>query len=237
MTIIAVILVAVIFFLAGFKLDLNFSKENNEAEKISLSQVQLDSSAIPNFCGEDYIELDNNQPLFTDADFNLIEGEFFSKLDALGRCGVAYAKLHRDMMPTEERGSIGMVKPSGWHTVKYPDLITDKYLYNRCHLIAYAMTGQNANELNLITGTRYMNVSAMLPFENKVIKYLETTDNHVLYRVTPYFKNKELVARGVEIEAISVEDKGEGLCFHVFVYNYQPGIEIDYETGKSKIAK
>ena len=139
-------------------------------------------------------------------------------------------------MPTAEREAIGMIKPSGWQTIKYPDVISDLYLYNRCHLIAYALTGQNANEQNLITGTRYMNISGMLPFENLVIDYLEETNNHVLYRVTPFFKGNELIARGVEMEALSVEDGGEGLCFHVFVYNYQPGIEIDYMTGDSRLA-
>ena len=137
----------------------------------------------------------------------------------------------------EEREAIGMIKPSGWQTVKYPELIEDLYLYNRCHLIAYALTGQNDNEENLITGTRYMNSELMLKYEMDVIHYVEDTDNHVLYRVRPLFKGNELVARGVEMEAYSVEDNGAGLSFHVFVYNVQPGIEIDYATGESKIAE
>ena len=137
------------------------------------------------------------------------------------------------MMPAEERGDIGAIRPSGWHTVRYDDLIEDKYLYNRCHLIAYAMTGQNSNKLNLITGTRYLNTVGMLPFEIQVLQYLDESENHVLYRVTPFFKGNELVARGVEMEAWSLEDQGRGVCFHVFVYNYQPGIVIDYSTGDS----
>ena len=160
----------------------------------------------------------------------------FSKLDSLGRCGAAIAVVGRDLMPTEERGSIGMIKPAGWHTVRYDDLIADKYLYNRCHLIGYQLTGENANEQNLITGTRYLNVEGMLPFENQVADYVRKTGNHMLYRVTPIYDGNDLVARGVEMEASSVEDQGKGLEFHVFVYNVQPGIEIDYATGDSRRA-
>lgn len=195
---------------------------------------RTEDSLIPDFSGIDYIELNGNIPNFTEYDIENTEGEIYSELDELGRCGAAMAKLDRSMMPTEERGEIGMIRPSGWQTVKYPDLIEDLYLYNRCHLIAYGLTGQNANERNLITGTRYMNVNGMLPFELKVMRYLERSENHVMYRVTPYFKENELVARGVEMEAYSIEDSGEGISFHVFVYNYQPGIEIDYLTGNSK---
>ena len=156
-------------------------------------------------------------------------------MDALGRCGVAYANIGIDLMPTEERGSIGSVKPSGWHTVKY-DIVDGKYLYNRCHLIGYQLTGENANEENLITCTRSMNTKGMLPFEQEVADYIKETKNHVLYRVTPIFEGENLVATGVQMEAYSVEDHGEGVSFHVFVYNVQEGIEIDYKTGDSKLA-
>ena len=202
-------------------------------EEPSTGTVTADPDSIPDYNGEDYIVLNDNQPNFTEYDVTHIVGEHFSELDRLGRCGPAYAMIDRSMMPTEERGEIGMIKPSGWHTVTYPDIIEDRYLYNRCHLIAYALTGQNANELNLITGTRYMNETSMLPFEIEAMQYLDDSDNHILYRVTPLFRGDDLVARGVEMEAYSVEDNGAGLCFHVFVYNYQPGIEIDYATGES----
>ena len=191
---------------------------------------------IPDYSGQDVITLNGNKPGFTTDEIESIQGESYSPLDSLGRCGVAVARLHHSMMPTEERGEIGHIRPSGWHTVKYPGIIKDRYLYNRCHLIAYALTGQNANEENLITGTRYMNADLMLSYEMDVIHYVEDTDNHVLYRVRPVFKGDELVARGVEMEAYSVEDDGAGLSFHVFVYNVQPGIEIDYETGESRVA-
>lgn len=158
--------------------------------------------------------------------------EVYSPLDALGRCGAASACVGVDLMPTEERGSIGQVKPSGWQTVKY-DCVDGKYLYNRCHLIGYQLAGENANKQNLITGTRYMNVEGMLPFENMVDSYVEETENHVLYRVTPVFEGENLVASGVQIEAFSVEDEGEGLCFNVYIYNVQPGVVIDYATGES----
>ena len=160
----------------------------------------------------------------------------YSDLDTLGRCGAAYANICKELMPTEKRGEIGMIKPTGWHTVRYDDIISDKYLYNRCHLIGFQLAGENANEKNLATGTRYMNVDGMLPFENMIADYVKETDNHVLYRVTPIFVGDDLVCRGVEMEAYSVEDNGEGTSFHVFVYNIQPGIEIDYATGDSWVA-
>ena len=147
---------------------------------------------------------------------------------------MAFANISINTMPTEERGAIGMIKPSGWHTVRYDDLIDGKYLYNRCHLIGYQLAGENANELNLITGTRYLNVEGMLPFENMVADYVEETENHVLYRVTPDFHEEELVARGVWIEAYSLEDNGAGICFNVYIYNVQPGIIINYATGESE---
>ena len=154
-------------------------------------------------------------------------------MDDLGRCGTAYANICPELMPTEERGEIGMVKPSGWHTVRYDDLVDGKYLYNRCHLIGYQLAGENANEANLITGTRAMNVDGMLPFENDVADYVDETGNHVLYRVTPVFLEQNLLASGVLMEAYSVEDEGAGVCYCVYVYNVQPGITIDYATGES----
>lgn len=158
--------------------------------------------------------------------------EKYSELDNLGRCSVAYACVGKDIMPTEKRGAIGSVKPSGWHTVKY-DCVDGKYLYNRCHLIGYQLTGENANNKNLITGTRYLNVEGMLPFENMVADYVKETDNHVLYRVTPIFKGENLLASGVQMEAKSVEDNGDGISFNVYCYNVQPDIVIDYKTGES----
>ena len=187
---------------------------------------------IPEYSGEPYVVLNNNWPNFDVEDMTTEPFEIYSELDSLGRCGVAYANVCLEIMPTEPRGEIGQVKPSGWQTVKY-DCVEGKYLYNRCHLIGYQLAGENANKQNLITGTRYMNVTGMLPFENMVDNYVDATENHVLYRVTPIFEGTELVARGVQMEAFSVEDEGEGICFNVFVYNVQPGITIDYATGNS----
>ncbi len=205
----------------------------------SKSIVDAAPDLIPDYSGKDVIELNGDSPNFTEFDYSHITGENYSKLDSLGRCGTATAMLDHSMMPTEERGEIGSIKPSGWVQKKYPGIVDSQppYLYNRCHLIAYALTGQNANEQNLITGTRYMNSELMLPYEVQVMQYLDTSDNHVLYRVSPYFKGNELLARGVEMEAYSVEDDGKGVCFHVFIYNIQPGIEIDYATGESREAK
>ena len=189
--------------------------------------------AVSDYAGQAYEEVNNNQPFFQEEDMTTEPFETYSELDWLGRCGVAYANICLELMPTEERGEIGSVKPSGWHTAKYPDIIPDMYLYNRCHLIGYQLAGENANEKNLITGTRYLNVNGMLPFENQVAEYVKETGNHVLYRVTPQFSGNNLVADGVLMEAYSVEDSGAGVCFCVFVYNVQPGIEIDYATGDS----
>lgn len=188
---------------------------------------------IENYSGEAYATVNENIPYFTDKEKTTEVFENYSDLDNLGRCGIAYANICKELMPTEKRGEIGMIKPSGWHTVRYDELIKDKYLYNRCHLIGYQLAGENANEKNLITGTRYMNVDGMLPFENEVADYVHETGNHVLYRVTPIFYEDDLVCRGVEMEAFSVEDNGEGVTFHVFVHNIQPGISIDYKTGDS----
>lgn len=210
------------------------SAENNMAttEQLNSSSSKFNFSNIPAFSGNPYVVVNNNDPYFTKSDYATKSYEKYSSLDSLGRCGVAMACIGKDIMPTEDRGSIGQVKPSGWQTVKY-DCVDGKYLYNRCHLIGYQLTGENANTKNLITGTRYMNVDGMLPFENMVDDYIEETNNHVLYRVTPVFIGDELVARGVLMEAYSIEDNGDGICFNVFCYNNQPGIEIDYKTGKS----
>lgn len=194
------------------------------------SYVSLD--AIPAYDGKAYVAVNNNEPFFTDSDMTTTAFENYSDLDSLGRCGVAYANTCKDIMPTEERGKIGMIKPSGWHTVKY-DVIKDRYLYNRCHLIGYQLAGENANPKNLITGTRYLNVEGMLPFENLVADYVNNTGNHVLYRVTPMFSGSNLVANGVLIEAKSVEDNGGGILFNVYCYNVQPGVGINYENGDS----
>ena len=162
--------------------------------------------------------------------------ESYAKLDSLGRCGVAYSCVGIETMPTEKRGDISQIKPTGWHTTKY-DIVDGKYLYNRCHLIGYQLTAENANKKNLITGTRYMNVEGMLPFENQVAEYIEDTNHHVLYRVTPIFEGDNLIASGVQMEAKSVEDNGKEVCFNVYVYNIQPGVTIDYATGESKLAQ
>ncbi len=214
--------------------------ENNESSssdsnsylssKDNVSNATL--SNIPEYSGTPYVVLNNNVPNFSESDYTTTSFEEYAPLDNLGRCGVAFANVGTDIMPTEERGSISSVKPTGWHSVKY-DIVDGKYLYNRAHLIGYQLTAENANKNNLITGTRYFNVTGMLPFENMVADYVKETNNHVLYRVTPIFEGNDLVAKGVQMEARSVEDNGEGIEFNVFVYNVQPGITIDYATGGS----
>ena len=191
-----------------------------------------DLAAIPEYTGSAYTVLNDNIPDVPEEDFTEESFETYSDMDSLGRCGVAYANIGEDLMPTTKRGSIGQVKPSGWHTVKY-DSVDGKYLYNRCHLIGYQLTAENANEKNLITGTRYLNTEGMLPFENMVADYIKETGNHVLYRVTTLFDGNKLVATGVQMEAESVEDKGDGILYNVFCYNIQPGITIDYKSGDS----
>ena len=190
---------------------------------------------LPAYSGEAYVELNDNVPSFSKKDMTSKSFEKYSELDDLGRCGVAYANVCSETMPTEERGNIGMIKPSGWQTVKY-DNVDGKYPYNRCHLIGYQLTAENANEKNLITGTRYLNIEGMLLFENMVADYIDETDNHVLYRVTPIFRGDNLLASGVQMEAYSVEDKGKGVSFNVYCYNVQPGIEINYSDGTSRLA-
>lgn len=192
----------------------------------------FNAADVPAYSGEPYTAVNNNEPYFTSDNLTTEAFENYSELDALGRCGVAYANVCLDTMPTEKRGSISEVKPTGWHSVKY-DNVDGKSLYNRCHLIGYQLTAENANQQNLITGTRYLNVDGMLPFENMVADYVKETDNHVLYRVTPIFTGDNLVADGVLMEGYSVEDEGDGICFCVYAYNIQPGITIDYATGDS----
>ncbi len=201
---------------------------------VNSSVIALEET-VPEFTDEPYVTLNGNQPEFTETELTTEAFENYSDLDDLGRCGVASANVCTDIMPTEERGEIGMIKPSGWQSVKY-DCVDGKYLYNRCHLIGYQLAGENANEKNLITGTRYLNINGMLPFENMVDDYVEDTDNHVLYRVTPDFEGDNLVASGVQMEAYSVEDDGEGICYNVYCYNAQPNISIDYATGASTLA-
>ena len=205
---------------------------NNSVEPIKLS---FNIEDIPEFDeGIPYVIINENIPNFNESDLKTESFEIYSELDGLGRCGIAYANIGIDLMPTEERGAIGNVKPAGWHTVKY-DIVDGKYLYNRCHLIGYQLTAENANEKNLITGTRYLNVQGMLPFENEIAEYIKETKNHVLYRVTPVYDGENLLANGLQLEGKSVEDKGEGVEFNVYVYNNQPGIEINYATGESKL--
>ncbi len=200
-------------------------------------QEYLAELQIPEYSGQAYTVVNDNVPFFEKSEMVTYAFEEYSPLDYLGRCGTAYANISRELMPTEERGYIGSIKPSGWKQEKYEGVVESNppYLYNRCHLIAYCLTAENANECNLITGTRYMNVEGMLPFEEQVAKYLDENDHHVLYRVTPIFEGRNLVASGVLMEAYSVEDEGAGISFCVYCYNVQPGIEIDYRTGESSL--
>jgi len=198
---------------------------------------KMKAAEVPK-ASEAYMVVNNNVPYFESDDFVKETFESYSDLDRLGRCGVAYACISQEIMPTEERGAIGNIKPTGWKQAKYEGVVESNppYLYNRCHLIAYCLTGENDNEKNLITGTRYMNIAGMLPFEQEVARYLNNTDNHVLYRVTPVFEGNNMLASGVLMEAYSIEDKGAGISFCVYVYNKQPGVEIDYKTGNSKLS-
>lgn len=203
-------------------------KENDLAETVTVEN-------IPEYTGEPFVVLKDNIPDFQETERTTEAFEYYSELDELGRCGMVYANIGVELMPTEEREGIGQVKPSGWQLIKY-DFVDGNYLFNRCHLIGFQLTGENAKEQNLITGTRYMNVTGMLPFENQVADYVKETGNHVLYRVTPIYDGNNLVASGVQMEALSVEDDGAGICFHVYVYNHQPGVVIDYATGESRLA-
>ena len=209
------------------------SPDTEQGKPLSATSQSISLEEIPVYSGKPYVEIENNEPDFSGEDRQEEAFEYYSELDEDGKCGVAEANIGEELMPEEERGPIGQVKPTGWHTVKYEN-VDGKYLYNRCHLIGYQLTGENANERNLITGTRYMNTEGMLPFEDLVAEYIRETGNHVLYRVTPIFEGDNLLASGVQMEAKSVEDNGEGVCFNVYIYNVQPGIEIDYRTGESR---
>lgn len=233
--IIAVILAIVLLVADKFGIDIGRIFGENTSETTISYTTSYDLASIPQFRDEPYVIINDNKPIFDEADYDSDAYEMYSELDYLGRCGPAFAIVGIETMPTEERGEIGQVKPSGWQTVKY-DIVDGKYLYNRCHLIGFQLTGENANRGNLITGTRYMNVDGMLPFENMVADYVHETGNHVLYRVTPIFEGENLVASGVQIEAESVEDGGEGICVNVYVYNVQPGVTIDYSNGESKLS-
>ena len=226
-----VVIIALAFGAFYGKEELNVKNENSI---VSTSQTSTNISIedISEYTDEIYIEINNNIPYFEKSEYTTEGFEKYSDLDELGRCGVAYANISKETMPSDgdERGSISSVKPTGWQQAKYDG----EYLYNRCHLIGYQLSDEDANELNIITGTRYFNVNGMLPFENQVADYInENQNNHVLYRVTPIYEGNNLLASGVEMEAYSVEDNGQGVCFNVFIYNVQPGITIDYKTGES----
>ena len=206
--------------------------EQNIYQNTETSPIKIDASQIPSYIGSPYTIINDNQPYFTEDEITTEVFETYSELDRLGRCGVAYANICEELMPTEKRESISDVKPSGWKNEKY-DFVDGGYVYNRCHLIGFQLAGENANNKNLITGTRYMNVDGMLPFENMVADYVKETGNHVLYRVTPLYNGNDLVAHGVEMEAYSVEDNGDGILFNVYCYNVQPGVDIDYSDGSN----
>ena len=209
------------------------AEEDSATEDRTSDSDTFSYADIPEYSASASVTVHANIPYFTEQELTTDVFETYASLDSLGRCGVAYANLCQELMPTTERGAIGQIKPSGWHTVKYAG-IDGNYLYNRCHLIGYQLAGENANEKNLITGTRYMNTQGMLPYEDEVADYIDRTDQHVLYRVTPIFLEDELVCRGVLMEAYSVEDEGAGICFCVFCYNVQPGVTINYATGDSE---
>ena len=231
------IITLIIILVAGYYenkygVDVDSNQNIQATESI---QTSFNLEDIPEFDGKTpYVIINNNEPEFPDEDLNTNSFEKYSELDSLGRCGAAYANVSKETMPTEARGDISKVKPTGWHAVKY-DCVEGKYLYNRCHLIGYQLTAENANKQNLITGTRYLNVEGMLPFENQVAEYVKQKNGHVLYRVTPIFEENNLVANGVQMEAESVEDRGEEVKFNVYVYNVQPNIKIDYLTGSSEL--
>lgn len=229
------LLLSIVLILSGCNVWFTNDITGQNALFIGVTDTRVDTlDEIPEFNDEPYVVINNNKPDFTESDLTTTVFEYYSSLDSFGRCGYAMACIGIDTMPTKERGEIGMIKPTGWHTVKY-DVVDGKYLYNRCHLIGYQLTGENANVKNLITGTRYLNVEGMLPFENLIADYVKETKNHVLYRVTPIFEGDNLLATGVQLEGYSVEDSGEKICFNVFAYNAQPYVEINYSTGESAL--
>ncbi len=226
---IIVILAVIVMLLSYFQDDI---KRYLAVHVFSESYASIQN--IPAYDGNPYVYINENKPNFTEEDYNMQEKERYSNLDILGRAGVAIAKVGLDTMPNDKREAINQVKPSGWHTVKY-DFVDGKYLYNRCHLIGFQLTGENANEKNLITCTRSANTGVMLDYENMVAKYVKETKNHVLYRVTPIYEGANLVASGIEMEAESLEDKGKGIQFHIYIYNVEDGVDINYETGDSTV--
>lgn len=235
------ILLAILVFIAG-EVEIYIQDIINEIMQQDDIALSYDLSSLPQYEGEPYVIINNNIPNFKEEDYTTKSFEEYSDLDLYGRCGVAFANISKEIMPDEDedRGEISSVYPSGWKQKEYKNLVDGDYLYNRCHLIGWQLAGENDNKLNLITGTRYMNVEGMLPFENKIADYLKgkaNRKNHVLYRVTPIYEGNNLVASGVQMEAYSVEDKGKGICFNIYVYNVQPGISIDYKTGKSWLEK
>lgn len=241
-----IVIVCAVLCLTGCEITVTYEEENpdfsshqtNEMAAPTLADsaqvISLDD--IPAYSGNAYITIHDNIPSFTDDDITATSYEYYSELDELGRCGVTIACIGTDLMPTEERGSISSIKPTGWKNKEY-DFVDGRYVYNRCHLIGYQLTAENANKQNLITGTRYLNIEGMLPFENMAADYVKETKNHVLYRVTPLFDGDNLVASGVLMEGWSVEDEGEGICFNVFCYNVQPGVTIDYATGENHLSE
>ena len=222
-----VIFTFIMCILIGVLVSYTYSRET-----VPVSEEYYDLANIPEYSGKEYIYINNNEPVFDSKYINTNSFESYSDLDYLGRSGTAFANISIELMPTEKRGSIGMIKPSGWNQKKY-DIVDGKYLYNRCHLIGYQLTGENANEKNLITCTRQTNVGAMLDFENKVASYIKETKNHVLYRSTPIFEGNNLLASGIHLEGLSIEDNGEGIKFNVYIYNVQDGIKINYLNGEN----
>lgn len=233
-------LIAIIIFFVFLALLISPGKSNkiNEIPDIdtdnSQEEIVYNIDNVPPYTGQAYVYINNNNPEFEEQYLTTTSFEEYSNLDYLNRCGKAFANIGIDLMPTEERGNISSIKPSGWNQAKY-DIISGKYLYNRCHLIGFQLTGESANAKNLITCTRQANTGAMLEFENKVAKYIKNTKNHVLYRVTPVFKGENKLASGIQIEAYSVEDNGNGISFNIYIYNVQDGIEINYLNGESKL--
>lgn len=235
-TIVTIVIAIFLIIASYFGIDVPKYLSNEASENEISYTTSFDLTTIPEYINEPYVVLNNNEPEFSKEDYTTGAFEKYSELDVLGRCGPAFANVCKATMPTEERETLDY-EPTGWKQKQY----NGEYLYNRCHLIGYQLTAENDNEKNLITGTRYMNVEGMLPFENRVAEYIknqeENENNHVLYRVTPIYEGENLLASGVQIEAKSVEDNGESICFNVYVYNVQPGITIDYSTGESKLAE
>ena len=226
----------ILSLILSLSLFLSSCSSNPSTPTINKTTQTFNINSIPEYNGEPYTFINDNIPFFSESDLTTKSFEKYSDLDSLGRVGVAFANIGKDIMPTEERKNIYHIKPTGWHSVKY-DIVDGESLYNRCHLIGFQLSAENANEKNLMTGTRYLNTQVMLPFENMVADYVKETNNHVLYRVTPIFEGDNLIANGVLMEAKSVEDNGKGILFNVFVYNVQPGIDIDYKTGESSLTK